>query len=111
MPTPNLKEIEWAISELEQQESSEARYTLLAALYTCRKELSGVNSVDFPVTYSAASPPPQKTVKQYGNSDFLQAVAGADPAAAWGVMDELMDTLRVVRPQVYESVMRKITRA
>lgn len=109
MPTPNLKEIEWAISELEQQESSEARYTLLAALYTCRNEMTGVSPRETPPAYSAAALP--GVPPQYGNSDFLQAVAGADPAAAWGVMDELMDTLRVVRPQVYENVMRKITRA
>lgn len=32
MSAPNLKEIEWAISELESQESSEGRYTLLAWL-------------------------------------------------------------------------------
>ena len=31
MSAPNLKEIEWAISELESQESTESRYTLLAA--------------------------------------------------------------------------------
>ena len=41
MSAPNLKEIEWAISELENQESSEGRYTLLAALYTCRNQMLG----------------------------------------------------------------------
>ena len=41
MSAPNLKEIEWAISELENRESSENRYTLLAALYTCRNQILG----------------------------------------------------------------------
>ena len=41
MSAPNLKEIEWAISELERQESTEGRYTLLAALYTCRDHMLG----------------------------------------------------------------------
>ena len=43
MSAPNLKEIEWAISELENQESSEGRYTLLAALYTCRNQMLGIS--------------------------------------------------------------------
>lgn len=47
---------------------------------------------------------------QYGDSDFLQAVAGKDPAATWAVMDELMETLQVVNPRAYDSVLRKINR-
>ncbi len=43
-----------------------------------------------------------------GDSDFLRAVQGKDTASAWGVMDNLMDTLKVVNQRVYESVMRKI---
>lgn len=44
----------------------------------------------------------------YGDSDFLKAVFGKKASSAWTVMDELMDTLHVVNPKVYESVMRKI---
>ena len=44
MAAPNLKEIEWAIHELEQEESSEKRYELLAALYTCRNEMLGLST-------------------------------------------------------------------
>ena len=47
-------------------------------------------------------------VGDYGNSDFLQAVRGNDPAAMWAVMDELMETLSVVNSRVYDSVMRQI---
>ena len=37
-------------------------------------------------------------------------VDGKDPSAAWSVMDELMETLRVVNPRAYDSVLRKINR-
>lgn len=50
-------------------------------------------------SYSAAPAP---------DSDFLRAVARVDPARAWEVMDELMDSLKVVNERVYNSVMRKL---
>ena len=104
MSAPNIKEIEWAISELENQESSKSNYALLAALYTCRDNIRGAG--DYAVSYSSA-PAPQE-VPQYGSSEFLQVVSGVDSNAAWLIMDELMETLRVVNPKVYESVMRKL---
>ena len=45
MPKPNLKEIEWAISELEQEESSFPVYAKLANLYTVRNEMLGSSSI------------------------------------------------------------------
>lgn len=108
MSAPNLKEIEWAISELEQEESSKSGYALLAALYTCRKEMMGLSAPQpQAASYSEAGPEPE-TLDRYGDSDFLQAIDGKDSSAAWLVMDELMDTLRVVNPRAYESVMRKL---
>lgn len=109
MSAPNLKEIEWAIQELEQEESSEKRYTLLAALYTCRNEMLGLSAAQ-PQTaaYAEAAAGAEDALGQYGDSDFLRAVAGIPPSKAWMVMDELMDTLRVVNPRAYDSVMRKL---
>lgn len=111
MSAPNLKELDWAISELEGQESSENRYMLLAALYTCRNQMLG-NTRPEPsaAAYSEAAGPEPQMLEQYGDSDFLQAVAGKDSAAAWSVIDELMETLRVVNSRTYESVMRKLRR-
>lgn len=107
MAAPNLPEIEDGIYELEHEESSKFGYILLAALLTCRKEMLGVDAPAPQIsTYSTATP--AEPVGRYGDSDFLRAVSGADPAAAWAVMDELMETLLAVRPRVYDSVMRKL---
>jgi hypothetical protein len=109
MSAPNLKEIEWAIHELESQESSESRYTLLAALYTCRNELLGLSTPQPQIaSYSEAAGPIIERLGRYGDSDFLRAVEGNDPAKAWIIMDELMETLQVVNRRAYESVMRKL---
>ena len=66
--------------------------------------------VSYDAAYSAASATVDvsSTVEDYGDSDFLQAVYGKDPAAAWVIMDDLMDTLHTVNPRVYDGVIRKI---
>ena len=108
MSKPNIKEIEWAISELESEETSKAGYILLAALYTCRNEMLGLQTQQPQAATYSESAPVETALDLYGDSDFLQAVAGKDQAAAWAVMDELMDTLRVVNSRAYDSVMRKL---
>ena len=113
MRTPNLKEIEWAISDLEQQETSEGRYILLAALHICRDHMMEQIAPQPQIAaYSELSAPMLSTesLGEYGESDFLRTVAGIPAADAWMVMDELMDTLHAVNQKVYDSVMRKLNR-
>ena len=95
MSAPNLKEIEWAIQELEQEESSFPVYAKLANLYTVRNEMLGLSAPQPQIAaYSEAAGPSAERLSQYGDSDFLQAVEGKDPAEAWAVMDELMESFR-----------------
>lgn len=112
MSAPNLKELDWAISELEGQESSENRYMLLAALYTCRNEMLGRSAPQPQIAaYSEASPPIPEILGQYGDSDFLKAVEGKDPIKVWAIMDDLMDALQVVNRRAYDNVIRKLEKA
>ena len=111
MSAPNLKEIEWAISELEKEESSFPVYAKLANLYTVRNELMGASTHQpLAAMYSEAAAPAERTLDQYGDSDFLRAVAGKKPAAARDVLDGLMETPRGGDPRAYDSVLRKINR-
>lgn len=92
----------------------------LAAFLTIKREMFGesepLQNVQQLPAYSYASEPPEpyqqysgaNTVGDYGDSDFLQAVKGKDPAAMWAVMDELMDVLKMVNERVYNGVMRRI---
>ena len=100
------------ISRLETEESSWNNYEKLAALYIIQNQHKRKpESTAAPVMYSATAAPTvavSADVGEYGDTDFLRAVAGKDPAKAWIVVDELMDTLRIVNERVYNSVMRKI---
>lgn len=106
-------EIRKEIARLEYEESSYPNYAKLADLYVIRdkmqeEERGGGRYVGY---YSGAPAPvttEPATVGEYGDSEFLLAVAGKDPEKAWSVVDELMDTLSLVNRKVYDSVLRKI---
>lgn len=106
-------EIRKEIARLEYEESSYPNYAKLANLYVIRDKMQGAeNARDKFVGYYSGAPAPVTaelaTVGEYGDSEFLLAVAGKDPAKAWTVVDELMDTLSLVNRKVYDSVLRKI---
>ena len=106
-------EIRAAIAKLEFEESSYSNYAKLASLYVIRDKMQGAeNARDKFVGYYSGAPAPviaePATVGEYGDSEFLLAVAGKDPEKAWAVVDELMDTLSLVNRKVYDSVLRKI---
>lgn len=107
-------EIRKEIARLEYEESDYKNYAKLADLYVIRKQMQEEERGDGGryVGYYSGAPAPvtaePATVGEYGDSEFLLAVAGKDPAKAWTVIDELMDTLALVNRKVYDSVMRKI---
>lgn len=94
------REVALWIKRLETEESSWSNYEKLAALYTIQNQnREPVMESRMVEAYSAAPAP---------DSEFLRAVANVDSARAWEVMDELMDSLKVVNARVYNSVMRKL---
>lgn len=42
------------------------------------------------------------------DSEFLQAAFECDPVRVWELLDELMGTLSVAMPRLYEAVMQKL---
>lgn len=103
----DAREIDSEIAKWEALESSYPNYAKLADLYVIRREMQKQDNPEsaYSMEYSFSGPQP---LESYGDSEFLQAVAGKDPAAVWEIMDDLMDTLRVVNPRVYDRVMGKI---
>lgn len=105
-PVVDEKELRLWIARLECEESSWTNYEKLAALYTIKDHQGEQTEPQAaPVMYSAA---PADAVEDYGDSDFLRAVSGKDPAKVWAILDELMGTLYVLNERIYNGVMRKI---
>ena len=117
-------EIRKEIARLEYEESSYPNYAKLADLYVIRDRMredeQGSRSSRVHAYSGAHAPAVQAAVPQtaatqmvgsYGDSDFLRAIAEKDPSKIWPIVDELMDTVLLVKRSVYDSVMRKISDA
>lgn len=76
----------------------------LAYLYTVRDH----QQQPAPAYFTQASQPKAQIFT--ADSDFFQAVSGKDSVAVFDIIDDLMDTLKVVAPRVYASVPEKIKR-
>lgn len=75
----------------------------LADFYIVKNELYG------------CSEPKEKSVEveetvigDYGDSDFCKLICGQDSIRVFEVMDELMSTLEIINPRLYNGVMRKL---
>ena len=94
------KEIDRAIDELENKETTFSSCAKLADLYIIRDRIGEAPRRTEAYSYDAGP--------VSGGSDFMTAASGKDYDKLLTVIDELMDTLSVANPRVYASVMRKI---
>lgn len=90
------EEIDRAILELEQKDTTFATCERLAWLYIVRDHITRQQTAQ-PIPLSVNP-----------DSEFLQAVDGKDSVMVFGIIDDLMDTLQATAPRVYYSVMQKI---
>jgi len=103
-------DLDEAIKECEGKRNPDANTCLkLAAFYTIRKEMFGEGKEVEQPMYSYAPPPESvETIQRYGDSEFLEVVEGKPIDGVMLIMDELMDSMRVLQPRIYDSVMRKV---
>lgn len=108
-PLLDRKEIDIEIARLEYGESSYPAYSKLADLYTIRNQMQKQESEtrSYESAYSSAPADPA-LVEAYGDSDFIAVISGLNQADVWEVMDDLMDTLRVTNPRVYNGIIRRL---
>ena len=108
-------DLQEAIAECQGQRNPNANTCIkLAAFLTLQKEMFGSKDKEHSADtrnmsgYSFAQTPSNETVGLYGESDFLSAIEGKDMQSVFMVMNELMDTMQVLQPRIYDSVMRKV---
>lgn len=96
-------ELEKAIDECEHLPISYQNCEKLATFYAIYDHL-----------YAEKEPKEQKSVytetviDDYGDSEFFMTIQGKDSKEVWKVLDELMSTLQVVNPKLYNATLRKI---
>lgn len=109
-------DLEQAIAECQGERNPNANTCIkLAAYYTIKNELFGkpeqLERAEDAHSYSYADAPvePVETTIEYtSDTDFARAINGRPQADIWPVMDELMSTLLMLQPRIYDTVMRRL---
>lgn len=103
------KDLQEAIAECEGTRNPNANTCIkLAAFYTIKRELFGSGEPAPMPTYSYALPPQDSEREFESDTEFGRLIAGKSKADVWMVIDDLMTTLSIVNPRLYDSVIRKI---
>ncbi len=101
------QDLQAAIAECKGQRNPTANTCLkLASFLTIQDHLFGKKEeIEMP-RYSFASGTSE--IVYDGESEFAKLVNGKDQQDVFAVLDELMDTLNVINPRLYASVIRKL---
>ena len=89
----------------------------LAACYALKHELFGDPEpvMDYgpaeDYSYAPAPVEPVETIIDYtSDTDFSRAINGRPAAEVWPIIDEMISTIQVLQPRLYDSVMRMVQR-
>ena len=77
----------------------------LASYYTIQDH---INAGESQQVYSYAPPQGNTVDMSFSDSEFAEKIDGKSADDMWRLMDELMSTLQVINPRLYDGVMRKI---
>ena len=104
------QDLKQAIAECQGERNPNANTCIkLAAFLTIQKELYGEekNAVQLP-SYSYA-PAPEGFITADGDSEFARLVDGRNQTEVIPILDELMSTLQIIQPRLYNAVMDKLS--
>ena len=99
-----------AIAECQGKKNPDASTCIkLAAFYTIQREMFGEEKdVEHVPSYSYA-PAPENTIDFDSGSEFAELVNGREQKEVMPILDELMSTLQVIQPRLYDAVMGKLS--
>lgn len=103
-------DLESAIAECQGERNPNANTCIkLAAFLTIQRELFGEekNAEQLPA-YSFAPAPVRNTIDINSESEFARAVNGRDVDEILPIINELMDTIQIIQPRLYNAVMMKL---
>jgi len=102
-------DLETAIAECQGKRNPDAKTCImLAAFYTIRNEMYGDDTKNEHPSYSYAPAPDRNRIEFDSDSEFARAIYGKDTEEILSVIDELMGTLQIIQPRLYNAVINKL---
>ena len=108
------QDLQEAIAECMGQRNPNANTAIkLAAFYTIRRELYGedkdaVQPLPGPAGYSFSPAPEESLVDNPSDSEFARIIDGRPQSEIWPLMDEMMDTISMIHPNLYHAVLDRL---
>lgn len=106
-------DLDCAIAECQGDPNPNAQTCMkLASYYTIQEHLFPDNNViEHDTSYSYASEPidSAQSVNYDSESEFAQIINGKDINEVLSIMDELMETLEVINPRLYNGVIARLS--
>ena len=97
-----------AIAECQGQRNPTANTCIkLAAFLTIRRELFGEEKNAEPLAYSYSAPP-DNLIHSNSDTEFSRLVNGKSQSEVMPLLDEMMDTIKVIQPRLYNLVLDKL---
>ncbi len=93
-----------AIDELEMSPATYQNAEKLATFYSLYDHLYGDKS-----KMSAVESSREVIIQNHGDSEFLRMISGKRSEDVWQVMDELMETVKMLQPRLYQATLERIS--
>lgn len=93
-----------AIDELEMSPATYQNAEKLATFYSLYDHLYGDKS-----KMSAVESSREVIIQSHGDSEFLRMISGKRSEDVWQVMDELMETIKMLQPRLYQATLERIS--
>ena len=104
-----LHDLDTAIAECQGKQNPDSKTCImLAAFYTIKREMFGDAEKIQHLDQSFAPAPVRNMVEIDSDSEFARAIDGRDLGEVFPIIDELMETLQIVQPRLYDAVMMKL---
>lgn len=102
-------DLESAIAECQGKRDPDAKTCImLAAFYTIKREMFGDGATEDHPSYSYTPAPDQNTIHIDSDSEFARVVNGRKADEILPVVDELVDTLNIIQPRLYNAFIDKL---
>ena len=91
-----IEELEMSPATYQNAEKLATFYLLYEHLYVKKEPVNRIESVK------------EVTIDRYGDSEFFQAIEGKKSEEGWMIMDELMQTIQMLHPRLYQATIDKL---
>lgn len=91
-----IDELEEAPATFQNAEKLATFYSLYDHLYVRKEPMMSFESIR------------EVIIGKYGDSEFMQVIEGKNAEDAWLVMEELMQTIQMLQPKLYNATIEKL---